>query len=626
MALLSPSLSPAITIKEIDLSGVAPNVSTSVGAFVGKFRWGPCRERTLISDESGLVRVFAAPNEDNAVDFHSASYFLKYTNALYVVRETDADTSADSAGSGAMNAYSAITALDSATATGLVLNRPHWEDTVSSSVGIGATKTNTGSFIAKWPGKLGNALAVSYCPAQDSSLADSDGYHPFNNWSYKSSFDREPSTSAYASERNATRDEVHVAIIDRTGAFTGTPNSVLETFPHLSVAKGAVTPDGSPNYISDVLNDRSEYVWNQYFGDDSAFDSAHLAIGRRWGNTPDLDSATNYSHGTSAWRDLNLDSGESSNATINLKHGRDDSSGELGNAEIQRGFDLFDDAEQTQVDFLIMPERDDSDDAVTVANYLNGIAKARKDCVVPVSPPRNQIVGIATATANTNAITFANKLSSSSYLIVDNNYLKVFDKYNDKYIHIPANSSTAGIMAATDFVAAPWFSPAGQRRGNYLAITDIAHSPNKAQRDALYKANINPIANIPGVGIVLYGDKTHELRPSAFDRINVRRLFIGIEKSIAQAAKNILFEFNDEFTRAEFVNVVEPLLREIKGRRGITDFKVVCDETNNTPAVVDRNEFVASIFIKPARSINFVTLNFVAVRSGVDFEEVTGTV
>lgn len=623
MALLSPSLSPAITVKEIDLSGVAPNVSTSVGAFVGKFRWGPCRERTLISDESGLVRVFAAPNEDNAVDFHSASYFLKYTNALYIVRETDED-SADGVGDGAINAHSAITKLADSSATGLVLNRPHWENTVSSSVGSGADKTNTGTFIAKWPGKLGNALSVSYCPAQDSSLDSALGYLPFDNWTYKSSFDRAPSTSTYASDNGASRDEVHVAIIDRTGAFTGTPNSVLETFPHLSVAKGAVTPDGSPNYFADVLNDRSEYIWSGYFGDDSAFDSAHLNIGRRWGTTPSIDSATNYSYGTSAWRDLNLDSGQSSNATIKLGGGRDDLAGELSNADVMRGFDLFDDAEQVQVDFLIHPERDSDD--VTVANYLNGIAKARKDCVVPVSPPRKKIVGIATATANTNAISFANKLSSSSYLIVDNNYLKVFDKYNDKYIHIPANSSTAGIMAATDFVAAPWFSPAGQRRGNYLAITDIAHSPNKAQRDALYKANVNPIANIPGVGVVLYGDKTHELRPSAFDRINVRRLFIGIEKSIAQAAKNILFEFNDEFTRAEFVNVVEPLLREIKGRRGITDFKVVCDETNNTPAVVDRNEFVASIFIKPARSINFVTLNFVAVRSGVDFEEVTGTV
>tara|TARA_Y100000385_G_scaffold287371_1_gene351496 strand:- start:4915 stop:6717 length:1803 start_codon:yes stop_codon:yes gene_type:complete len=600
MALLSPSLSPAITIKEIDLSGVAPNVSTSVGAFVGNFRWGPVNSQTLVADEAGLVRAFAAPNEDNAVDFHSASYFLKYTNSLYIVRGNNEGT----------NAHSAATKLpDSGDSAAVVESLEDWETNVSSSVKAGTLKT--GSFIAKYPGSLGNALTVAFCPASDSDAADF-----FSAWSYKGSFDREPTTSAYATENGASKDEVHVAIIDRTGSFTGTPGSVLETFPHLSVAKGAVTPDGSPNYISDVINTQSGYVWNGIFADDSAFGTSHLSMGQMWGRTPSVDSAIDYSTGSSAWSD--------SASKIKLGGGRN--SEDLGSTEITTGFDLFDDAEALQVDFLIPPQSSGDSAAVTIANYLNAIAKDRKDCVVPVSPNRDGIIGVTTSTANTNAISFANSLSNSSYLIVDNNYLKVFDKYNDQYIYIPANSSTAGIMAATDFVAAPWFSPAGQRRGNYLAVTDIAHSPNKAQRDALYKANVNPVANIPGVGIVLYGDKTHELRPSAFDRINVRRLFIGVEKSIAQAAKNILFEFNDEFTRAEFVNVVEPLLREIKGRRGITDFKVVCDETNNTPAVIDRNEFVASIFIKPARSINFVTLNFVAVRSGVDFEEVVGTV
>lgn len=597
MALLSPSLSPAITVKEIDLSGVAPNVSTSVGSFVGNFRWGPVNSRTLVADESGLVRVFAAPDEDNAVDFHSASYFLKYTNSLYIVRGNN----------GGINAHSAVTKLTGDSA--VVENQEDWETVVKSSVNAGTLAT--GSFIAKYPGALGNALTVSFCPA-----ADSDGANYFNDWSYKGSFDRAPTTSAYATDNGASKDEVHVAVIDRTGSFTGTPGSVLETFPHLSVAKGAVTPDGSPNYIQEVLNSRSEYVWCGQFDNDSAFGASYENIGQNWGKTPSVDSAVDYSTGTSAW----------TNDVSKIKLGGGVNSSDLTNGQITTGFDLFDDPEQIQVDFLIPPQSANDSDGVTIANYCNAIAKDRKDCVVPVSPPREAIVGVPTATANENAISFANSLSNSSYLIVDNNYLKVFDKYNDNYIYIPANSSTAGIMAATDFVAAPWYSPAGQRRGNYLAITDISHSPNKTQRDALYKANVNPISNIPGVGIVLYGDKTHELRPSAFDRINVRRLFIGIEKSIAAAAKNILFEFNDEFTRAEFVNVVEPLLREIRGRRGITDFKVVCDETNNTPAVVDRNEFVASIFIKPARSINFVTLNFVAVRTGVDFEEVVGAV
>jgi phage tail sheath protein FI len=209
---------------------------------------------------------------------------------------------------------------------------------------------------------------------------------------------------------------------------------------------------------------------------------------------------------------------------------------------------------------------------------------------------------------------------------MDNNYLKVYDKYNDEFIHIPAASSTAGIMAATDVSAAAWYSPAGPRRGQYLGVTGIAYSPNKAERDVLYRNGVNPIANIPGQGLLLFGDKTKLARPSAFDRINVRRLFLVIERAIALAARNVMFEFNDEFTRAEFTGVVEPFLRDIKGRRGITDFRVICDETNNTGAVIDRNEFVATVLVKPARSINFVTLNFVAVRTGVDFSEVAGAV
>ena len=210
-------------------------------------------------------------------------------------------------------------------------------------------------------------------------------------------------------------------------------------------------------------------------------------------------------------------------------------------------------------------------------------------------------------------------------MVVDGNYLKVYDKYNDQYIQIPASSSTAGLMAETDRVSAPWFSPAGNRRGNYLGVTSIDYNPSKTNRDSLYKAGVNPIVNVAGTGLQLFGDKTRLSRPSAFDRINVRRLFLVLERAISRAAQNVLFEFNDEFTRAEFVNVIEPVLRDVKGRRGITDYRIVADETVNTAAVIDRNEFIANIFIKPARSINYVTLNFVAVRTGVDFEEVVGS-
>ena len=240
------------------------------------------------------------------------------------------------------------------------------------------------------------------------------------------------------------------------------------------------------------------------------------------------------------------------------------------------------------------------------------------------SPNRDAVVNAATPVAT--SIVTTDQFTRSSYLVVSNNYLKVYDKYNDQYIFIADASSVAGIMAASDLSAAPWFSPAGQRRGAVLGVTGLAYSATKAERDTLYKAGVNPIANIPGQGTLLFGDKTFLARPSAFDRINVRRLFLTMERAIAIAARNVMFEFNDEFTRAEFVNIVEPFLREIQGRRGITDFRVVCDESNNTAAVVDRNEFIANIFIKPARSINYVTLNFVAVRTGVDFEEVVGTV
>lgn len=606
MALFSPSASPAVSVREIDLTGVAPNVSTSTGAYVGNFRWGPVEERTLVADESGLVSTFSAPNEDNAVDFLSAAYFLKYSNSLFVVRGNNGGT----------NAFSAHTALVDTADSGdevdtvLVKNRDHFDNVVQPSLGEGVTQTHSGAFLARFPGELGNALSVSFCPAGDSA-------EYFSAWDYRGQFDREPSTSAWASERNASRDEIHVAVIDRTGAFSGAPGSVLETYPHLSVAPNAVTPDGSPNYIADVINNQSEYILSSgYFGDDSAFDTDFAGIGNLWGNSPDVDSATDYSIGTSAWN----------NSVATLKLGGGENSSDLTENEFSTGFDLFNDTEQVTVDFLIAPQADSAQYGVTVVNDLVGIAEDRKDCVVVASPPRNEVVGVPVNTAVNNTVDFSNQLTNSSYLIVDNNYLKVFDKYNDNYVNIPASSSTAGLMAATDLNAAPWFSPAGQRRGNYLGVTDIAIAPNKTQRDTLYKASVNPIANIPGASVVLFGDKTHENRPSAFDRINVRRLFLAVERSIAEAAKNILFEFNDEFTRAEFVNVVEPLLREIRGRRGITDFRVVCDETNNTPDVIDRNEFVASIFIKPARSINYVTLNFVAVRTGVSFDEVVGVV
>ena len=590
MALFTPSASPAVTVKEIDLSGVVPNVQTTTGAFVGNFGWGPVGEATLVSDESGLVEIFTAPTTTNTVDFHSAAYFLRYSNTLQVVRETDSD---------AKNAF-AVNSFGTATAQA-INNKTAFENaTIDSS---------DGAFIGRFPGSLGNSLQVSICGSSDS---DGSGAINFNAWAYKSSFDAAPGTSSYVSGLGGKNDEIHVAVIDEDGEISGTAGTVLETYPFLSVASNAKATDGTSNYYKDVIRERSEYIYAGAFHRNSDSDGANDFSGSLWdtdavNGSQDFKSDVTFGTGQNTW---SLSGGVSSSS--------------LGTDDVLRGFDKFEDKDNIEIDFLIAPESIADATATTIVNDLVSTASSlRKDCVVVASPSRNAAVVTGT---NAAVIACGNTYTKSSYLVQDNNYLKVYDKYNDQFIKIPAASSTAGLMAATDLVAANWFSPAGARRGRYLGITDIVLSPNKSERDELYKVGINPIANIPGEGIMLFGDKTNESRPSAFDRINVRRLFLGIERAIALAGRNVMFEFNDEFTRAEFVNIVEPFLREIKGRRGITDFRVVCDATNNTAAVIDRNEFIASIFIKPARSINFVTLNFVAVRTGVEFEEVVGTV
>ena len=577
MALI-PSESPNINVREFDLSGVVPAVTTSTAGIVGEFAWGPVEEPILVGNEIELVSNFGAPGLDSDVasssDFLTASAFLKYSSNTYVTRvHADSDRNAVAAGDSQL-----IKNLD---------------DFTTQQSGLSAQKV-----LAKYPGSVGNSLKVSVFTA---TTSDSD----FNAWAYSSSFDGKPGTSDYVSnlsaDSSAALDEVHVAVIDEDGKLSGTAGTVLETFPYLSVVSDAKTAFGATNYVVDVLNNKSSYVWATSL----AADITNAGV-----------TATN-------WVATDSDAGITVDMSLSGGVQRTKDVGDY-----QQGFDQYADADTIEVDFLVAPDMATTDDQVTIANYIAAIASTtRKDCVAVTSPPREGIVGVTnTATAVSNTVTFANRLTATSYLVVDNNYVKVYDKYSDQYVFIPAASSTAGIMAATDNVAAPWFSPAGQRRGQYLGVTSLAYSPTQSQRDTLYKASINPIVNLPGQGILLYGDKTKQGRPSAFDRINVRRLFLAIEKAIKGAAQNVMFEFNDEFTRAEFVNAVEPFLREVKGRRGITDFRVVCDDTNNTGDVIDNNQFVATVFVKPARSINYVTLNFVAVRTGVDFEEVAGLV
>ena len=539
---LNPSASPAVVVKEIDLTAVVPGITTPAGAYVGNFSWGPAEEVTLVADETGLVSTFGAPSTTNTIDFHSAAYYLRYSSDLYVVREL---------GSSAANAYDS----DNGASAPLVKNYEDFESQESALDSDGHT------WVARYAGALGNSLKVSVI---GQSAGDSD----FDNWTYVNEFDAAPDSN-----------ELHVVVVDQDGDITGTAGEVLEKYSFVGTASTAKNADGSTNYVNNVINNGSNYV---------------------------------FAIGTVATGDTSLVNGNNGAA--------------LGTSEVLTGFDLFEDTNTVTVDFLIAPGMSSSTDQTTVVNDLVAIASStRKDCVAVTSPNRAAVIN-NNGSEVTDIVSGAANFTRSSYLIVDGNYLKVYDKYNDQYIHIPAASSTAGLMAATAVNAAPWFSPAGTRRGQYLGVTSLAYAANKSNRDTLYKAGINPISNIPGQGILLYGDKTHLARPSAFDRINVRRLFLTIERSIAEAAKSVIFEFNDEFTRSEFAGIVEPFLREIQGARGITDFRVVCDETNNTPAVVDRNEFVASVFIKPARSINYITLNFVAVRSGVDFEEVVGTV
>ena len=605
----SPSESPAVTIREVDLSGIVPAVTSSTGAMAGDFNWGPVDQPILVGNEAELVGNFGSPTlvvDSNNIDFLSAASFLKYSGSLYVSRL---------AGNADLNAVDSASGV---TGT-LVKNQGAWDESKTGYISGAAGTPAEKRFLAKYPGRAGNSLLVSICPwsgtpAKGGKAASADS--AFSNWAYASSFDSPPATSSYVATRSVSgdsaHDELHMVVVDEDGKFTGTPGTILETFPHLSYATDAKTSDGSTNNVLDVVNTRSQYIWMARQGELNSTTTAAAD----WTNT----TITANSGGP-------IESpGGQNTQTRSFNGGTQTAAGHDQGTYNTAFTTLYNDPDTIQLDFLIAPSFPSSTDTKEIIIALEVVARSeRKDCVVVASPHRSALVGTTNPATITNSIkAFADTLPSSSYIVLDGNFLKVYDKYNDEYVFIPAASSTAGIMAATDFNSAPWFSPAGNRRGQYFGVSTLAYSPTKSQRDTLYKAGVNPIVNFPGQGILLFGDKTKLARPSAFDRINVRRLFLVMERAIKSAAQNVMFEFNDEFTRAEFVNIVEPFLREIKGRRGITDFRVVCDETNNTAQVIDTNQFVADIFVKPARSINYVTLSFVAVRTGVDFDEVVG--
>ena len=421
-------------------------------------------------------------------------------------------------------------------------------------------------------------------------------------------FDGAPGTSTWATDRGISNDEMHVVVYDTSGNITGFDadlagqrgNAAMEVYPFVSQASGAKTAQGGTNFYANVVNTGSSFV--RWMDHDSSLTNAgtDVASGAAYASTA----------GDAGIITSTLSGGVDANPTI---------------GELDTAYQLFADVDTVDVNLVMAGTCPAGTDGITHATMIIDLCEARKDCVGFISPRRADVVGITSSiTQTTNVEAFFDNLASSSYAVFDSGYKYMYDRYNDVYRYVPLNGDVAGLCANTDQVADAWFSPAGYNRGQIRGAVKLAFNPNKAQRDILYPARINPVISQAGQGTFLFGDKTALSRPSAFDRINVRRLFLVLEKAIATASKFQLFEFNDTFTRAQFLNLVEPFLRDVQGRRGITDFKVVCDETNNTGEVIDRNEFIGDIFIKPARSINFITLNFIAVRTGVAFSEVGG--
>lgn len=422
------------------------------------------------------------------------------------------------------------------------------------------------------------------------------------DWEYAQVFDRAPGVSTWQATKGGNTsvvDELHMVVVDRLGQFSGTPGTILETYANVSRATDSKLEDGSANYYVDLVNDTSSYIWvtNPRTGAETATAAALVAA------TPTTPLAINLAGGSDGFDETLIEVGD-----------------------VLRGYDQYLSAEDVDVSFILQGHARSLLQGAQVANYLiQNIAERRKDCIVFASPPKGAVVRNA-GSELTDLLAYRDQLVSSSYAVLDTGYKYQYDKYNDMYRYVPLNGDTAGLCVRTDSERDPWFSPAGFNRGQVKNIVKLAYNPVAAARDELYKVGYNPVVTFPGQGTVLFGDKTLLNRSSAFDRINVRRLFIVLEKAIATAAKSMLFEFNDAFTRAQFVNMVEPFLRDIQGRRGIYDFRVVCDDSNNTGEVIDRSEFVGDIYIKPARAINFIQLNFVAVRSGVEFNEIVGGV
>jgi hypothetical protein len=589
-------VSPGINTSEIDLTTVVPNVSTSIGAIAGGFQWGPVLERTSITTENDLVNTFGKPDSYTYQSHMVAANYLAYSNNLIVTRAV---------GAAAMNSHVGDDDVGG-TAT-QVLNSTDWD-----------TETmGTRLFIGKYPGSLGNslkALAIDSVGWAD-AVALAVGARSADQTLFMDNFDSAPGTSTSMANANGGLttglDEMHILVVDEDGLWSNTPGEVLEKFAFVSKALDAKKIDGSSNYVSTVLRNESKYIWA---GLPAQFSTLSVDTGGSYVDAGSIMAGSLFKRLNHATVGKRIIGGSLTLGVSDNVYG----AGNLTSGLLRAAIDLFAEPEVVDITLWLGGMADTAD-----GQYIKGKAEARKDCVAFVSPNSASVVNAGTgqvAALKADSTT----LGSSSYAVMDGAWKYQYDRYNDVFRYVPMNGDIAGLCARTDFTNDAWWSPAGMNRGTIKNIVKLSWEPTKADRDEMYKNNINPIITMTGAGVLLWGDKTMQTVPSAFDRINVRRLFIVLEKAISIAAKAMLFEFNDEFTRAQFVNLVEPFLREVQGRRGITDFKVVCDGSNNTGQVIDTNNFVGDIYIKPSRSINYIQLNFIAARSDVSFSEIGG--
>jgi hypothetical protein len=582
-------LSPGVSVNEVNLTTVVPSVLTTAGAYAGPFAWGPASTIIPVSTESILVSTFGKPDSNTYASFFTAASFLAYGNNLQVVRAANSTS------------YNAVA---NTTAQVQIANSNVFQYNYLPS---GASNA-LGAFAARYPGALGNSLTISVIDAG----ANAAQYASWNVALYNSAntnyssvplagyFNSQPSTSYAATQLGGANDQIHIAVVDTGGLFSGTKGTVLETFAYLSKASNSLDSSGQSNYYKNAIFNQSKYI---YAVDPVNYSSTNATWGKPMANTAYATLASSYTYALGAGTD----------ATIT-------------DADIINAQNQFSDSAQTAISLLMTGPYT----SVAVQTNAINIVSTRKDSVAFISPPQTSVVNNS-GSEQTSVLSWMNSLSSltggpaGSYGFADSGWKYMFDRYNNTYRWVPLNGDIAGLCAYTDVANSPWWSPAGYSRGVIKNVIKLAWNPSQGNRDALYQVAVNPVASFPGQGTVLFGDKTMQTQPSAFDRINVRRLFITLEQAIKRAAQFSLFEFNDAFTQAQFVSLVTPFLRNVQGQRGITAFQVVCDNTNNTPQVIDSNQFVGDIYIQPARSINFIQLNFVAVGTGVNFSSITTT-